>query len=69
MAISSKVLLDSLDGLTEFDKEYFELIRNPDFEAITLNAVLYRGRWLPKSRMRTDFDGNIYVENWLAAKL
>jgi hypothetical protein len=69
--INKEKLLEDLDVLTEFDKNDFEHFSEPEpeFTAVTLNAVLYYGRWIPKSQMRCDFDGNLYIANWLAMKL
>lgn len=61
--------IDNLDVLTEFDKDDFEILHEQDFTMETLNAVLYHGRWVPKSQLRCDFDNNIYIAKWLAAKL
>ncbi|MCB0284994.1 MAG: hypothetical protein KDF60_20615, partial [Calditrichaeota bacterium] len=62
-----------LDVVDEFSKSEFEKQSHLFIDTLdgqTEKAVKrVDGLWIPKSQMRCDFDGNLYVANWLAAKL
>ena len=69
------ILLDDLDVLDEFIKDDYQKLAFREIEAVSHpgendeGAALIDSRWIPKSQMRCDFDKNIYVINWLYAKL
>lgn len=61
-----KEALDSLDVITELDREdYTEIQKEVEIENHTKKAILINGKWYPKSQMRTDFEYGIYIKNWL----
>jgi len=59
-------LINELDVLDQFDLENYTMLGHEyDVRAISLKAALLGEVWFPKSQLRTDPDGNIYVSNWL----
>ena len=62
-------LLNDIDVLSEFDREYYQRLHYIKIEAISQQgndegAALIDNRWIPKSQLRSDFDKNIYVSLW-----
>ena len=62
-------LIDELDVLDQYTKDDFQLLDYDDVEMVTDKAVLIDGVWVPKSQMRTDPDGELYVIHWLFSKV
>jgi len=63
-------LINELDVIDQFDLENFtELKVGFAVGAITPKAALISGDWFPKSQLRTDPDGNLWVSNWLYNKI
>jgi hypothetical protein len=66
---------NDIDVLTEFDKEDFEQLEEIKVVGITEKALkienIVNGKtnWLPISQLRIDFDGNIWVKNWLRLRI
>jgi len=61
-------LLESLDLVSRFDIEDYEKIGRPKVKAMTEKAVLLNDIWIPKSQLRTDTHGNLYLARWLYEK-
>ena len=67
-------LIDDLNVISEYDKENYQKLHYMKIEQVSKpgtdeGAALIDGRWIPKSQMLCDFDNNLYVANWLYAKL
>jgi len=67
-------LSNDLDVISEYDKENYQRLHYTKIEAISKQgtdegAALIDGRWIPKSQMKCDFEGNIYVTLWMYSKL
>lgn len=60
--------LNDVEVLTEYDRDDFSNYNYTEINAVSKKAVMIDGEWLPKSQIRLDFDGNIYVANWLLNK-
>jgi len=62
-------LINELDLIHVFIEKDYTRIEIPNVEVVTQKAALINGKWIPKSQLRTDMDGNLYVTNWLYGKL
>jgi len=69
-------LLNEIDVLDDYSKDQFQKFPfekvgaiTPDKSAVARGAAMIDGRWVPKSQLRCDFDGNLYVANWLYDKI
>lgn len=67
-------LLNDLNEIDEFNKENFQRLHYMKIEAISKKgtdegAVLIDGQWIPKSQLRCDFDGNLWVSLWFYDKI
>ena len=59
---------DDIDIISELDKGDFVMLENPNLQFAKGKALLIDGHWVPKSQVRCDFDGNLYVADWLYGK-
>lgn len=68
-----KELLEDLDVLDEYSKKDYQLM---DYHSIGViskkgsseGAVLIDDKWIPKSQLRCDVDGNLYISHWMVSK-
>lgn len=66
--ILKQVLLDQLDVITEMDRGDYVCLDDRPVEQVWKKAALIGGVNVPKSLMRCDFDGNIFVIDWFYGK-
>lgn len=67
-------LLDDLDVYSDYDKESYTSLNWQNLQNFTKRgtpegAVLVDDKWIPKSQLKCDVDGNLYVANWFKDKL
>lgn len=67
-SILKQTLLDQLDIITEMDRHDYVALEDPDVEWISKLAAGIDGHSVAKSQMRTDFDGVIYIVDWVYGK-
>lgn len=56
---------DDIDIITELDRGDFVKLESPEIQAMTGRSLLIDGHWIAKSQIRTDFDGKLYVADWI----
>ncbi len=66
-------LLQNLDVLSDFDRETYDSLEYETIEKVSrigssCGAALIDGNWLPKSQLRCDRRGNLYIAKWLKTK-
>ncbi len=59
---------DDIDVINSLEKEQFVRLEAPEVGYDTPGALKVDNRWIPKSQLRQDFDGNLYVADWLYGK-
>jgi len=64
-----KTLLDDLTVIDQFTKDDYQRLHYMKIITVTEKATLIDDRWIPKSQMATDVDGNLYVTHWMYDKL
>ena len=67
-AILKSTLIDQLDVITEFDRDQYVKLDDSIVEQVGKKSALIDGIWVPKSLMRCDFDGDMYVVDWFYGK-
>ncbi len=65
----TKKLLDEIDVLSEYDRDNYQVIDMALVEYVSEKAAMINGEWLPKSTLRTDMEGNIFLANWKYAQI
>lgn len=69
------ILLDDIWPLASGDEEEFQELEYDEIEAVSYQgddeqgAALIDGNWIPKSQLRSDSEGGLYISVWLYAKL
>ncbi len=67
--ILKQTLLDQLGVITEYDRaNYVRLEADAEVRQISKRAAWVNGVWVPKSMMRCDFDGSLWVADWFYGK-
>ncbi len=63
-------MFDDVDVISHLERDDFVKLENPNPMTFmsTEKAVCIDGHWLPKVYVRCDFDGNLYVADWLYGK-
>jgi len=66
-----KKLFDSLDVVSTFDLRdgLFSPFDYNTIQAVTEKAALIDGKWIPKSQLRTDPEGTLYISDWFLSTL
>ena len=59
---------NDIDVLSHFDQNDYVKLENPKLDRITEKAIRVDGHWVPKVYVRCDFDGNLYIADWLYGK-
>lgn len=63
-----------LEDITEVgDMEDVDNLLYEEISHVSEKAVLFvmqdgKEKWIPKSQLRVDFEGTLYVSNWFASK-
>lgn len=66
--ILKDTLVNQLDPVTEFDRDQYVRLDSPLVEQVWKKAALIDGVNVPKSLMKCDFDGSIFVIDWFYGK-
>lgn len=66
-------LLDDLDVISQLDIDQYQRLEFEKIQAISKQgtpngAVKIDDIWYPKSQLRTDPDGNVWVSHWFLSK-